>query len=295
MPTNCQPRRSTPAIVDITVMAPTGPITEGVSTLIQRFSYQPVRKTIVSSVLPASRSFQLGVPATAFATIINAGNVVAEACRMQPVTPVDGTFAFQTTDPTTNALTGEANQPIDIAAGQKQSFMFSFVAATPFDPMDVVFDYLCSGDPAATVFRGVNTLLLAASAEPVADIVAVAATNPNTAPPQAVNPGGPGGSDFFAVATYNAGATASVDVTADTGTEDVPVSLSVCAGPADCFAGNQSLDGVAMPAAGTASFFVLVTANDYIDVRPGLNRVYVRFRTPDGVTRGSTSAAVASF
>jgi hypothetical protein len=96
----------------------------------------------------------------------------------------------------------------------------------------------------------------------------------------------------FAVATYNAGATASVDVT---GTEDVPVSLSVCAGPADCFAGNQSLDGVAMPAAGTASFFVLVTANDYIDVRPGLNRVYVRFRTPDGVTRGSTSAAVASF
>jgi hypothetical protein len=60
----------------------------------------------VAAVLPSSRSVTVGTPATAFATIINTGSVTASNCRLVPLTSIPATFAFQTTNPATNAVTG---------------------------------------------------------------------------------------------------------------------------------------------------------------------------------------------
>jgi hypothetical protein len=66
--------------------------------------------------LPSSRSPQVGgTPATAFATIINAGSSTATACGIAAVSFVPAKADYQTTDPRTNALTGTLNTPIDIA------------------------------------------------------------------------------------------------------------------------------------------------------------------------------------
>src|SRR6267142_4156764 len=44
--------------------------------------------SLVSAMLPSSRSVQVGVPATAFATIINAGAVTATGCGISTITPI---------------------------------------------------------------------------------------------------------------------------------------------------------------------------------------------------------------
>src|SRR5581483_11033850 len=130
---------------------------------------------LAASVLPASRSVQIGVSATAFATIINAGSATATACKLTPTTPVAATFTYQTTDPATNHVTGTANTPVDIAAGAAQSFVFAITPIGPFIAADVPIKAACANAVAPTVV-GLNTLLFSASAAPVADIVALGAT-----------------------------------------------------------------------------------------------------------------------
>jgi hypothetical protein len=84
---------------------------------------------LATAVLPSSRSVQVGETATAYATIINAGSSAASACGIAPVTPVPASFAYQTSDPTTNALTGTPNTPASIAARAAQSFVIAFTAS----------------------------------------------------------------------------------------------------------------------------------------------------------------------
>ena len=55
---------------------------------------------LVSSVLPSSRSVQVGTPATAFATMINAGQSTATSCSVAPITNIPATFLYQTTNTT---------------------------------------------------------------------------------------------------------------------------------------------------------------------------------------------------
>jgi hypothetical protein len=71
---------------------------------------------LLAAVLPSSRSVQVGRPATAFATVLNTGSAAATACAIAPLCGFPVNFAYQTTDPRTNALTGSPNTPVDIAA-----------------------------------------------------------------------------------------------------------------------------------------------------------------------------------
>src|SRR5262245_16288332 len=100
--------------------------------------------TLVAALLPASRSVVVGAAATAFVTVINAGavNATGVSIRLDPTTgpggaPLPAALVFQTTDPTTNAVTGSPNVAVDIPAGGSQSFVIAVTPAQTLPPTDV--------------------------------------------------------------------------------------------------------------------------------------------------------------
>jgi hypothetical protein len=180
---------------------------------------------LVSALLPSSRSVQVGTPATAFATIINAGEVTAAGCSISTITSIPAAFIFQTTDPATNSVTGLPNATVDIPAGSSQSFVFGLTPTAPIAQTDVQLSFDCANSFLASIYPGINTLLLSATATPVPDIMALAATPTNDG---IVNVPGMNGMGAFAVATVNLGVTGTITASADTGSATLPVNISLC-------------------------------------------------------------------
>jgi hypothetical protein len=246
---------------------------------------------MVAAVLPASRSIQLGVPASAFATILNAGNTVAIVCKIAPSPPFENVpFSFAATDPITNQVVGETSTPVVIPAGVAQSFVFDFRPDVAiFPPADVQLSLGCAGTSAPVVI-GLNTLLLSASPTPVPDIIALAATATpglTLVIPTSTNVGA------FAVATSNVGTSGTITVTADTGSASPPVAIAVCQtnSASNCLATPASSVTTTIGAGQTPTFSIFVTATGIVTFDPAHNRIFVRFK--DGaITRGSTSVAV---
>jgi len=248
--------------------------------------------TLTAAILPTSRSVQVGSPATAFGTIINSGTADATGCAIAPVTTVAADFSYQTTDSATNAVTGTPDTSADIAAGGSQSYVFSFTPTAEFDSTDVDLDFDCADTNRAAVIPGVNTLLLSASTNPVADIVALAATPSGDG---IVNLPGDTGSNAFAVATVNVGSQDTITASADTGTATLPVTLSICeSDPAtgDCLAAPAPSVTTQIDANATPTFSVFATGSGTVPFDPAANRIFVRFEDAAAVTRGSTSVAV---
>jgi hypothetical protein len=253
--------------------------------------------TLFASVLPSSRSVQVGKTATAFATIINPSSSVATGCTIAPVTRVPATFLFQTTDPNTNKLTGSPNTPVDIPGNNgRQSFLIAFTPTAAFNPTDVVLAFTTTNTsigPAPTV-TGLNTLLLSASTTPVPDVVALAATTSNDG---TVHVPGSSGTGFFAVATVNVGASSTITATANTGSQSLPLTINLCqtdpqsgqcisaTGPSVTFQDNANA---------TPTVAVFVTASGDVPFMPQTNRIFVDFLDPGGIVRGSTSVAVTT-
>ena len=129
-----------------------------------------------AAVLPSSRSVQIGTPATAFATIVNPGPRSAVGCRITPASSIAANFVFQTTNPATNQVTGTPNTPVDIPPGAGQTFVIALTPTEPVAPTDVQLRFDCSNSDLAPMQSGLNTLFFSASATPVPDIVALAAT-----------------------------------------------------------------------------------------------------------------------
>ena len=247
---------------------------------------------IVAAVLPASRSVMVGATATAFVTVINTGATTARAvgvtvgCR----TPIE--FSYQTTDPRTNGLTGAVNTPVDIPAGGTQTFVIAMKPTGAFAPTDLAFTFGGDNTAALTPLTGLNTLLLSGSTIPVPDVVALAATAGNDG---IVNIPGATGTGAFAVASVNVGAGSPITVSADTGAASLPVSVQLCeTNPATgaCISPVGSSVATSIAANATPTFAVFVAATDTVSFDPAANRVFVRFRDNDGVTRGATSVAV---
>ncbi len=252
----------------------------------------PGQLAIVAAVLPGSRSVLVGAPATAFATIINAGLATAVGCGIAPLTSVSATFVYQATDPATNEVIGAANALVDIPAGAAHSFVFALTPTAPFPPTDVQLQFDCGNSSPATVNPGLNTLLLSASSTPIPDIVALAATVNNDG---IVRIPGATGVAVFAVATVNVGAGGVITVSADTGTAALPVSVAVCeTNPATgaCLTPVGSSVTTQIDANATPTFGIFVTGTGLVPFDPAANRIFVRFKDADGVTRGSTSVAV---
>jgi hypothetical protein len=249
---------------------------------------------LLASVLPSSRSVQVGNVATAFATIINTGSVTATDCGIAPKTFVQASFAYQTTD-ASNALIGTPDTPVDIAAGANQSYVFAFTPTASFAPVDVQLDFDCSNTSPAPVTVGLNTLLLTADTDPVPDIVALAATINDDG---IVNLSGSTGTGVFGVATVNVGSTGSITVSTDTGDAVLPVSIALCeTDPATSVCINPAVPTLepvttSIAAGATPTFAFFVTGTDTVPFDPANNRVFVRFKDAGGVTRGSASVAI---
>jgi hypothetical protein len=209
---------------------------------------------------------------------------------MAPQTSVAADFAYQTTD-ASNAPVGSPNTPADIAAGGSQNFVFGFLPTATFSPTDVLLTYDCTNSDPAPVTVGLNTLLLSASATPVPDIVALAATPSGDG---IVDLPGTNGSNAFSVATVNVGSTDTITASAAPSVT-LPLALSICeTNPATgaCLSGPASSVTSSVSAGATPTYSVFVTANGTVPFDPANNRIIVEFTDAGGVVRGSTSVAV---
>jgi hypothetical protein len=247
---------------------------------------------LVAAVLPTSRSVQVGSPATAFVTLINAGTAPATAVGISLASSIPATFGFQTTDPLTNRLTGAANAPVDIPAGLSQSFVVSVTPTAAFAPTDVAFTFTGSNTAPVAPLVGVNTLLLSGSLTPVPDIVALAVTPSQDG---IANIGASTHVGAFAVATVNVGDGGLITVSADTGGKLLPVIVTLCqTSPAtgQCLAAPAARLTTQINTRETPTFGIFVSSTDVVPFDPASNRVFVRFADPGGVTRGATSVAL---
>ena len=251
---------------------------------------------LLAAVLPSSRSVQVGTLATAFATIINTGTSTATGCQIAPGTTLPADFAFQTTDPATNAVTGTVNTPVDIPANKgMQTFVFAFTLTAAIPATDVPLNFFCANALAAPVVSGLNTLLLSASTTPVPDIVAMSATLKNDG---IVNIPGTMGTGVFAVATVNLGAGGTITVSADTGLVPLPVSIALCqTNPSTAQCVNPTVPTTSpvvttINTNETPTFGLFVTGTSIVPFAPASSRIFVRFQDARAVPRGSTSVAV---
>jgi hypothetical protein len=246
---------------------------------------------IVAAVLPGSRSVQTGVTATAFAVIINTGGAPVTACSITSATSIPAVFHYQTAN-AANQLVGTPDTPINIQPGAAQNFVFSFTPNQPFPPTDVKLVFDCTDSNPAPSTTGLNTLLLSASASPVPDIIALAATATGNG---VVDIPGASGAAAFSVATVNVGAGASITASADTGAATLPITLAVCqTNPLNgaCLASPSPTVTTTINAGATPTFSVFVTGAGTVPFDPAANRVFLRFKDAGAVTRGSTNVAV---
>ena len=248
--------------------------------------------TLIAAVLPGSRSVQAGTTATAFATIINTDSNTATGCTISPITGIPATLSFQTTDPSTQQVTGTPNAPVDIPPGAAQSFVLALTPTAPFPPTDVQLSFHCANTDPAPIISGLNTFLFSASSGPTPDTIALARTPTGDG---IVNIPGTAGTGVFAVATVNMGAGGNLTVSADTGGAILPVNIFICQTDPQtgaCFAPPASSVNATILSNGTPTFGIFVAAAGNISFDPGINRIFVRFKDGSNITRGLTSVAV---
>jgi poly(3-hydroxybutyrate) depolymerase len=247
---------------------------------------------LVAAVLPSSRSVMVGQSATAFVTIINTGPGTATGVGISLATALPASFAYWTTDPTTNGINGPVNTPVDIPAGQARTFAIAIAPTAAFGSTEVVLNYAGTNTAPVTTISGVNTILLSASTTPVPDTVALAVTQSGDG---IVSLPGVQGVGTFAVAVTNLGAGAPITASADTNGAGFPLGLLICqTNPAtgQCLANLASTVTTTIATGATPTFAVFAQSAGLIAFDPAVNRIFVRFRDAGGVTRGSTSVAV---
>ncbi len=256
----------------------------------------PVQTSIVSAILPGGRSVQTSNTATIFATILNASATTARGCTIQPETPLSAGFSFQTTNPATNALTGTPDTAVDIPGNAAQSFV---VAITPSpiariaEAVTVTLRMKCANADAAPVFEGVNTLLLSMDSNPVPDVIPIAATVSNDG---TVHVPGASGAAFFAAASVNIGAGATLTVAPEV-TGSPPISVTLCetnATTGACLAGPTPSVATSFAPQAVHTFSAFVQANGNVPFNPAGTRIRLSFTDAGGIVRGQTSVAVTT-
>lgn len=255
----------------------------------------PPAPAVRSAILPYSRAVRNGTAATAFATIVNPASSggTATGCGLTVHGAAASDFSYQTTDPTTNSVTGTPDTPADIAAGGSQSFVFSLSQNSSFSGSDVHIDAGCANRRSAENISGVNTFRFLSTALALPDIVALAATVSGTG---VVELPGETGAAAFSVAIANIGVLSNVTVRATAGESAAPIGLIEL-----CRTDPQSGSCVTPRSASridlidenqTMTFAVFVRGAGPLVHSPATNRVFVTFTAPGGQSVGATSVAV---
>jgi hypothetical protein len=248
---------------------------------------------VFAAVLPTSRSVQIGIPATVFATIVNAGPTTARDCGIALATPIPASFSYQMTDPQTNVPVGSSPYTAaTIPPNAAQPFVVVLTPRAPFAPTDVAMNFHCANAASAPVRSGLTTVLLSASLTSVPDIIALSAT---TSGDGVLSLPGVGGAAAFATATVNVGAAGTLTVSANTGDRALPLFAGVCeTDPAsgNCLAPPGASLTRVIGAGETPTFALFVIAQGPIPFAPDVNRIFVEFVDGTGARRGSTSVAV---
>jgi hypothetical protein len=271
---------------------PTSDDIAGVNSLYGSYTKAESTIPLVSAVLPGSRSVQTSATATAFATIINAGNQTASSCSIALSGQSSASLSYQTTN-AANAATGQLNQPVDIPAGAAQSFVISVTSSAAMSPANLGFNMACANAAAAPITTGLNTLLFAASTAPTPDVVTLTVTASNDGYVHLSS-----GSGAFAVATVNVGVSGTVIGSTDTGSASLPVTLNLCqTNPRTgaCISAVGPTVTVTIGPNETPTFAVFVSGQGTIAPDPANKRIFIRFKDQaTGATRGSSSVAVTT-
>ena len=247
---------------------------------------------VVAAVLPSSRSVQVNRPATAFATIINPADTVAQSCRIVLPAGAPATLSFQATDVVTNQAIDTPGLASDIPPHERQTYLVSLVPTMPLDGVDIPLRFECATTAAAVSIPGVNTLLLSASSTPAPDIVALSATLNNDG---VVDISAAGDTGVFSVAAVNVGASGRIAIAAGTGEHALPVTLSLCQTEpvsGQCLSAPAPTLTTQINSGDTPTFAIFVKATDLVPLDPAGTRVFVRFTDDRGLTSGATSVAV---
>jgi hypothetical protein len=252
------------------------------------YSIAKIATTLVNSVLPTSRSVQVGTTATVFNTIVNGGSATAYSVNIAMANPPAGMFSYQESSCATNVLLGGMNPVLDIPAGQARCYVLFFTPSAPFAATDIHIRAQAFNAPATNLLPGINTWMLRATSLPGPDMIALTTTTDfHQVSCQGTKP--------FAVAIANVGAaTSPVIVTADTGSASLPISILVQeSNPSTgVIIGDHILENVG--AGDNRTVVVWVTFNGCIGFDPATHRIFIRFKDSDNNLIGSTSTAVST-
>jgi hypothetical protein len=108
-------------------------------------------------------------------------------------------MSYQRTNASDNLPVGTPNSPVDINGGQAQTFVFSVNPISSFS-QEIPMIFSCTNTTPAPVFMGVNTFLLTANSEPLADMLTINDTTSHDGNIVIPNPTGTG---LIATASIN--------------------------------------------------------------------------------------------
>lgn len=248
---------------------------------------------LVNSTLPTSRSTWVGNTVTVFNTVINAGSNTASGITLHmsvtpPVIPV-GTFDYYQTNCATNAVIGPPNPVLNLPPGGILCYLLSFTPIAAFDATTTHIYALAYNAPQTILYPGVNTWLLRSTFASGPDIIALTTTTD-------FHQQSCYGSNAFAVALSNVGATATGDITVSANTGSVILPVSVLIQETDPETGAIIGDNILqnMGAGANRTVAIFVTFNGCINFDPAANRIFIELRDAENKVIGSTSTAVST-
>ena len=239
---------------------------------------------LVFAITPNSRLAQVGTPVTIFMSVINAGTGSATDVSISQASSLPATISYQAWNGVT--LTGTPDTPMDIGSGETVNYVLTINPTSEFVSSAMTFDVSGTNSGSAPI-SGVNTLTMAASTTPYADVIMMStsldvstAVNTPTA---------------FALATMNVGSASATDVSLIV---EVPTSITGLAYQVNETNLDGSIKGPAtgltIPVGGSPTFAVFLTPTQAIDYDPANNRIVLKLVDGSGKVVGAQSVAVST-
>ena len=239
---------------------------------------------LVFAITPNSRLAQVGTPVTIFLSAINAGTANATDVSIFQTSGLPATINYQAWNGIT--LIGMPDTLVDIGPGETADFVLIIDATAEFVSSPMIFNVSGTNSRSAPV-SGVNTLTMAASSTPYADVIMMSTSLDVS---MAVNM-----ATAFALATTNVGSASATDVSLIV---EVPTSITGLAYQVNETNLDGSIKGPAtgltIPVGGSPTFAVFLTPTQTIDYDPADNRIVLKLVDGSGKVIGAQSVAMST-